>query len=202
MAAIERGLAFFVPAMAAAAFAALKLLTQFGNLQKKKRIKGETNVQEKRNKSRRDADLFELIGAPAGGRSFVRAPPPLICPGPGGLKRMDNSVIFWGKSPTTCMSYRGDSFKTSPPRSPAWPCPSCRERVVAGCRPEARDLSGERQRARPARATAGRDGGRRGGERGAGALRGRRRETAGKLGGLRPRVKSGETQTNKPVGQQ
>lgn len=35
---------------------------------------------------RRDTDLLELVGAPAGGRAFVRAPPPLICPGPGGLK--------------------------------------------------------------------------------------------------------------------
>lgn len=32
MAAIERGLAVFIPPMAAAAFAALKLLAQFGNL--------------------------------------------------------------------------------------------------------------------------------------------------------------------------
>lgn len=32
VAAIERGLALLVPPMAAAAFAALKLLTQFGNL--------------------------------------------------------------------------------------------------------------------------------------------------------------------------
>lgn len=60
MAAIEGGLAFFIPPMATAAFAALKLLTQFGN-------------------------LLELVGAPTGGRAFVRAPPPLICPGPGGL---------------------------------------------------------------------------------------------------------------------
>lgn len=43
--------------------------------------------------------------------------------------------------------------------SPASLCPSCRERVGAGCRPEARDLSGERQQSRPVRATAGRDGG-------------------------------------------
>lgn len=35
---------------------------------------------------RRETDLLELVGAPAGGRAFVRAPPPLICPGPGGLK--------------------------------------------------------------------------------------------------------------------
>lgn len=47
----------------------------------------------------------------------------------------------------------------SPQGSPALLCPSCRERVGAGCRPEARDLSGERQQSRPARATAGRDGG-------------------------------------------
>lgn len=33
MAAIERGLSIFIPPMAAAAFAALKLLTQFGNLE-------------------------------------------------------------------------------------------------------------------------------------------------------------------------
>lgn len=33
MAAIERGLSVFIPPMAAAAFAALKLLTQFGNLE-------------------------------------------------------------------------------------------------------------------------------------------------------------------------
>lgn len=33
VAAIERGLAVFIPSMAAAAFAALKLLTQFGNLE-------------------------------------------------------------------------------------------------------------------------------------------------------------------------
>ena len=31
------------------------------------------------------ADLFELVSAPAGGGAFVGAPPPLICPGPGGL---------------------------------------------------------------------------------------------------------------------
>lgn len=30
-------------------------------------------------------NLFELVGAPAGGRAFVRAPPSLICPDPGGL---------------------------------------------------------------------------------------------------------------------
>lgn len=47
--------------MAAAAFAALELLTQLSN-------------------------LLELVGAPTGGRAFVRAPPPLICPGPGGLR--------------------------------------------------------------------------------------------------------------------
>ena len=34
MAAIERGLAVFIPPMAAAAFAALKLLSQFGNLER------------------------------------------------------------------------------------------------------------------------------------------------------------------------
>ena len=33
----------------------------------------------------RAADLFELVSAPAGGGAFVGAPPPLICPGPGGL---------------------------------------------------------------------------------------------------------------------
>lgn len=48
--------------------------------------------------------------------------------------------------------------------SPASLCPSCRECVVAGCRPEARDLSGESQRACPVRATAGRDGGKPRGE--------------------------------------
>lgn len=36
MAAIERGLALFLPSMAAAAFAALKLLTQFGDLKKRR----------------------------------------------------------------------------------------------------------------------------------------------------------------------
>ena len=54
--------------------------------------------------------------------------------------------------------------KTPQQHSPASLCPSCRERVGAGCRPEARDLSGESQRARPVRATAGRDSGRPRGE--------------------------------------
>lgn len=97
MAAVERGFAVLVPPMAAAALAALKLLTQFGNLEKKMltlmllerthRSGSSVNAQGK-TKRKWDADLLELVGAPTGGRAFVRAPPPLICPGPGGLRRM------------------------------------------------------------------------------------------------------------------
>lgn len=64
--------------------------------------------------------------------------------------------------------------------SPVSLCPSCRERVAAGCRPEARDLSGERQRAHPVRATAGRNAGGLTGEWGAGALRQRGRGGGGR----------------------
>lgn len=61
---------------------------------------------------------------------------------------------------------------------PAWLCPSCRERVGAGCRPEAGHRSGERQRARPLRATAGHDGGGPASRTGSHELRGGRRQTS------------------------
>lgn len=78
---------------------------------------------------------------------------------------------------------------------PAWLCPSCRERVVAGRRPEAGDLSGERQRARPLRATAGYDGGDPARRTGSRELRGRggrrrRRSQAERRGRLRPQMQS------------
>ncbi len=82
--------------------------------------------------------------------------------------------------------------------SPASLCPSCRERVGAGCRPEARDLSGESQRARPVRATAGRDGGGPRGEWGAERSEERRgtpqdgRRTTERCGRLRPLMQSEE----------
>lgn len=41
---------------------------------------------------KKEVDLLELVGAPAGGRTFVRAPPPLICPGPGGLRHTPTQV--------------------------------------------------------------------------------------------------------------
>lgn len=60
MVAIKGGFAVFVPAMAAAAFAPLELLSQFCN-------------------------FFQLVSAAAGSRSLMRASPPLIDPGPRGL---------------------------------------------------------------------------------------------------------------------
>lgn len=47
------------------------------------------------------------------------------------------------------------TMRNHPQHWPASLCPSCRESTGAGSRPEARDLSGERQQSRPARATAG-----------------------------------------------